>query len=311
MGSKLKKERRRSRSSSREHKKKRKRSESTDESSASSGDFQKKLQDHRKEKREQKKVDKERRKEVETPEEKRARRLAKKLKKQEKRKQQVDDGYLPPSVPYTNLNNPFNDPKLSDTFVWKKKLDTEGRGDIKKKDLERETKDRVRKNLYEMEELKRNRDARLAAREDYDMIKRDQEKAMYGDWDKTEADFQLQQAKVRSQLRIEQNRAKPIDLLIRYIDYKDEPTEVDKTGDKEFELEDPFKYIRNLTIDDYEDLFEDIKVCRKIDGIKNADFWEDIITIASDELRRAKTSKKEAPTQVVQGDIEKVYKVCK
>lgn len=36
----------------------------------------------------------------------------------------------------------------------------------------------------------------LSAREDYDMIKRDQEKAMYGDWDKTEADFQLQQAKV-------------------------------------------------------------------------------------------------------------------
>ena len=39
---------------------------------------------------------------------------------------------------------------------------------------------------------------------------------MHGDWDKKEMEFQLQQAKVRTQLRIEQNRAKPIDLLYRY-----------------------------------------------------------------------------------------------
>lgn len=107
-----------------------------------------------------------------------------------------------------------------------------------------------------MEELKRARDARRAAREDMDMIQRDLDRRAHSEWTSKEAEFQLLQAKTRSKLRIEQNRAKPIDLLSRYIQFGDD----DKKEDYDFELDDPVSFVRGLTQEDYEDLIEDIKV---------------------------------------------------
>lgn len=73
------------------------------------------------------------------------------------------------------------------------------------------------KNLAEVEELKRNRQAREAAREDFEMIKRDEERRLNSDWDKTEEDFLLSQAKLRSRIRLKEGRGKPIDFLARYV----------------------------------------------------------------------------------------------
>lgn len=55
---------------------------------------------------------------------------------------------------------------------------------------------RIEKNLREMEELKRTRDARLAAREDMEMMQRDADRKAHAQWTSKEAEFQLQQAKV-------------------------------------------------------------------------------------------------------------------
>ena len=63
------------------------------------------------------KRDKERMKELETDEEKRARRLAKKAAKDEKR---AEEGSL---GGYSNQSNPWNDPNLTQAFVWGKKVD--------------------------------------------------------------------------------------------------------------------------------------------------------------------------------------------
>lgn len=59
-------------------------------------------------------------------------------------------------------------------------------------------------------------------------------------------------------MRIEQNRAKAIDLLARYINFGDD--EKEKKDDDDFELEDPTVYLKGLEENDYEDLIEDIKV---------------------------------------------------
>jgi hypothetical protein len=37
---------------------------------------------------------------------------------------------------YTNADNPFGDEHLLDTFVWKKKLDKEGKKDLAQTDLD-------------------------------------------------------------------------------------------------------------------------------------------------------------------------------
>ncbi|KAK6737557.1 hypothetical protein RB195_019953 [Necator americanus] len=321
---KSKKSRERSRSRDHDRKKdpkrskKRHRSSSSEESSSSASDhddrFQSALNKQREEKKRLRKLEKERLKEKETPEEKRARRLAKKLKKQEKKKKE-DSSYLPPQLAYTNLNNPFNDVNLTETFVWGKKLEQEGKSSYSRKKIEKETRARVEKNLREMEELKRTRDARLAAREDFEMMQRDADRKAHAEWTGKEAEFQLKQAKVRSKIRIEQNRAKPIDLLSRYIQFGDE--HVDGKDDQEtddFELEDPLKYLKGLTQDDYEDLVEDIKVYRTLDGDRHSDFWRDVRCVVDDELRKLRDDRGRLGTSIhgsVQQDVDKIFKVNK
>ena len=44
-----------------------------------------------------------------------------------------------------------------------------------------------------MEELKRNREARMAAREDMEMISREQDRSQYSDWRRVEDSFHLKQ----------------------------------------------------------------------------------------------------------------------
>lgn len=66
-----------------------------------------------------------------------------------------------------------------------------------------------------MERLKRDRDARQALKEDMEMISRDKDRQT-SDFRHTEEEFHLNQAKLRSQIRIKEGRSKPIDLLARY-----------------------------------------------------------------------------------------------
>ncbi|WKX97757.1 hypothetical protein Q1695_013436 [Nippostrongylus brasiliensis] len=299
------------------HKKKRERSSSSSERSSSEdsdkGDrFQSVLDEQRAEKRRLRKLEKEKLKAKETPEEKRARRLAKKLKKVEEKRKREKNSCLPPQIAYTNLNNPFNDVNLTDTFVWGKKLEQEGKAGMSRKQIEKEMRSRIEKNIREMEELKRTRDARLAARYDMEMMQRDADRKAHAEWTSKEAEFQLQQAKVRSKIRIEQNRAKPIDLLSRYIEFGEEKKEdEDEKVEEEFELENPLEYLKGLAVDDYEDLVEDIKIYRSLDGDRHSEFWRDIRCVVDDELRKLRDDRGRMGTSIhgsVQQDVDKIFK---
>uniref|UniRef100_A0A0R3RSP8 Splicing factor Cactin n=1 Tax=Elaeophora elaphi TaxID=1147741 RepID=A0A0R3RSP8_9BILA len=212
---------------------------------------------------------------------------------------------------YTNTNNPFNDPNLTSTFIWTKKLAAEGKADLSLKQIEKMNRDRTLKNLAEMEELKRNREARDAAREDLEMIKRDEERRHNSDWYATEEGFLLNQAKLRTQIRLKEGRAKPIDFLARYISYDSEKAESKK--DEEFELVDPIAYLRGLKIRDLEDLLEDIKVYRRIDPSDNSVWWTDFCTVVRHEIRKLSndvnsTYARESVHNSVQGDITRLFK---
>lgn len=126
---------------------------------------------------------------------------------------------LPESIPYTDHNNPFNDSNLTEVFVWKKKLEAEGMTNLSRKEIEKRSRQRIFQNVAEMEELKRNREARQSAKEDMEMINREQERSQYSDWRRLEDQFHLNQAKLRSQIRIQEGRAKPIDLLGRSVSF--------------------------------------------------------------------------------------------
>ncbi|KAH3703344.1 cactin-like [Dreissena polymorpha] len=217
---------------------------------------------------------------VETPEEKRARRLAKKEAKERKRREKM--GWDQEYMGYTNVDNPFGDEHLTDTFVWTKKISKEGNEELDKNQIHMMTKKKMEENRVELEKVKKRRLEREREREEREnereMLQRDKEAEYYREWEKSEDTFHLQQAKMRSEIRIQDGRAKPIDLLAKYISAEDDELAV--------EMHEPYTYLYGLTSTDLEDLLEDIKVYLELEQGKNTEYWRDIVTVTEDELQK-------------------------
>lgn len=217
---------------------------------------------------------------TETPEEKRLRRLKKKEAKERKRKERMgwDNDYLH----YTNTDNPFGDGNILSTFVWSKKLGKEGLLDLDREELEIRNRQKQEENKRELEKVKKRRQERELERqqreEEMTMLQRGKEAAQLEQWARQEDQFHLEQARLRSRIRIQDGRAKPIDLLAKYISAEEEVDAV--------EMHEPYTYLRGLHVKDLEDLIEDIKVYKELERGKNLDYWNDITVIVEDELHK-------------------------
>lgn len=217
---------------------------------------------------------------TETPEEKRLRRLKKKEAKERKRKERMgwDNDYLH----YTNTDNPFGDGNILSTFVWSKKLGKEGLLGVGREELEMRNRYKQEENKRELEKVKKRRQERELERqqreEEMTMLQRGKEAAQLEQWARQEDQFHLEQARLRSRIRIQDGRAKPIDLLAKYISAEEEVDAV--------EMHEPYTYLRGLQVKDLEDLIEDIKVYKELERGKNLDYWNDITVIVEDELHK-------------------------
>lgn len=217
---------------------------------------------------------------TETPEEKRLRRLKKKEAKERKRKERMgwDNDYLH----YTNTDNPFGDGNILSTFVWSKKLGKEGLLGVGREELEIRNRYKQEENKRELEKVKKRRQERELERqqreEEMTMLQRGKEAAQLEQWARQEDQFHLEQARLRSRIRIQDGRAKPIDLLAKYISAEEEVDAV--------EMHEPYTYLRGLQVKDLEDLIEDIKVYKELERGKNLDYWNDITVIVEDELHK-------------------------
>eukprot|EP00069_Balaena_mysticetus_P002096 bmy_15763T0 len=229
--------------------------------------------------REERKQQEELLKAFETPEEKRARRLAKKEAKERKKREKM--GWGEEYMGYTNTDNPFGDNNLLGTFIWNK---------VKQLRLEREREKAMREQELEM-------------------LQREKEAEHFKTWEEQEDNFHLQQAKLRSKIRIRDGRAKPIDLLAKYISAEDDDLAV--------EMHEPYTFLNGLTVADMEDLLEDIQVYMELEQGKNADFWRDMTIITEDEiakLRKLEASgkgpgeRREGVNASVSSDVQSVFK---
>ncbi|XP_011696940.1 PREDICTED: cactin [Wasmannia auropunctata] len=252
---------------------------STD-SSSDSTKLLEKLQKQRQKQMDERKRQKEVMKATETPEEKRLRRLKKKEAKERKRKERMgwDNDYLH----YTNTDNPFGDGNILSTFVWSKKLGKEGLLGVGREELEIRNRHKQEENKRELEKVKKRRQERELERqqreEEMTMLQRGKEAAQLEQWARQEDQFHLEQARLRSRIRIQDGRAKPIDLLAKYISAEEEVDAV--------EMHEPYTYLRGLNVKDLEDLIEDIKVYKELERGKNLDYWNDITVIVEDELHK-------------------------
>lgn len=200
----------------------------------------------------------------------------------------------------------------SSNFVWAKKLEKEGLKNLSKKEIENLNKRKKLENIDELEKLKKRRLEREAQRQEREKeqyeTQRAKEAAQFDEWQKQEETFHLEQARLRSKIRIQDGRAKPIDLLAQYINDQNLEESI------EMQMHEPSLYIQGLSIDDLEDLTEDIKVYNELEKNENSDYWEDIMIIVDDDLKKLKKSesdnqgRREGIHQSVSQDVSKIFK---
>ncbi|TRY63850.1 hypothetical protein TCAL_01833 [Tigriopus californicus] len=315
---KAKKEKK-SKKAKKKQKKSRRRSSSSDADTDSSTELLNTLQKERMALKRKRKEEKRKLKETETEEERKNRKL---LKKEIKALRRLDDDNfsevevgLDEEQTYTNEDNPFGDSQLTNGFKWDKKLQKEGLDKLDERELKKLERLKREKQRQELEKVKTQRMYREKEREDFlyakELEDRMKENAKYSQWQDKEDEFHLQQAKMRSKIRIQDGRAKPIDLLAKYISAEEELDTI--------EMHEPYTYLNGLTINDLEDLLVDIRVYVGMDEEKNWDYWEDIIVIVEDELQKLRkldaTSSYEIAAERRQGinkavadDIQGVFK---
>ena len=85
-----------------------------------------------------------------------------------------------------------------------------------------------------------------ARAEEIDRARAEKEGVLFKEWQDQEGQFHLEQARKRSEIRIKDNRANPIDLIAYYI-YNAGDETVEITGE-------PLSVVETLNLDDLEDL---------------------------------------------------------
>lgn len=244
----------------------------------------------------------------ETVEEKRLRRLEAKKKKNEKRKLTMEEYQQ-----YTNEENPFGDDTLTSAFVWKKKIEADGHDPTDKAQLEVLNRKKMQETRTELEKVKKRRlerELEQQQRED-EMVamQRNKEAAQFEEWEKQEDQFHLEQALLRSKIRIEDGRAKPIDLLAQYINQSNLEDSL------EMQMHEPYTYLNGLEMEDLEDLLVDINVYKDLEGQGvNSSFWEDMTIIVNDEVQKMKKQettemmRREGIHQSVAKDVSEIFR---
>ena len=202
---------------------------------------------------------------LETPEEKHARRVAKKERKERRNREKL--GWGKDYLGYTNEDNPFGDRHLSETFVWHKKIDNKGLAHLDSAQLQSLQAQKMEENRRELENVRRRRLEREREKEErekeLEMLQREKEAEYFKCWGQQVVTFHLEQAKLRSRIRIADGRAKPIDLLSKYIADQDEGAQNMANGgdiSSAIEVMEPTQFLVGLSIEDLEDLLVDIKV---------------------------------------------------
>lgn len=220
---------------------------------------------------------------METPEEKRARRLLEKQAKERKRRERM--GWDTEYQHYTNQDNPFGDAHLTSTFVWNKKLEKKGMKGIATDELEIINRQKQLENKMELEKVKKRRQERELERmqreEEMVLLQRSREAAQFEEYACQEDKFHLEQARLRSKIRIQDRRAKPIDLLAQYVSNQSLEETI------EMQMHEPYTYLNGLSVSDLEDLLVDIRVYVELDkSNQNTDYWDDLTIIVQDELQK-------------------------
>ena len=219
---------------------------------------------------------------------------------------------------YTNDKNPFGDSNLLQPFVWgkKKEKDTkEGRTE------EVDSVDNRVKMMAEIERVRKRREDRELEVEEMDRLRTEEQRlreaSQYGDWQAKEEEFHMEQTRVRSKIRIAENREEPIDLMAKNIllieaaasDGKDERDLGISLSNLEIELRDPVTLVEGRSLPELEKLLVDVDAYLQLEVLRAGayqEFWQALNVVISAE-KQWKQSKDGALHQAVAGEVKKLF----
>ncbi|EOA28755.1 hypothetical protein CARUB_v10024987mg [Capsella rubella] len=192
---------------------------------------------------------------------------------------------------YSNDSNPFGDSNLTEAFVWRKKIEKDvNHGASLDEFSVKAGRRRLMETMAEVEKAKKRREESAVEKarheEDMALLARERSRAEFQYWEKKEEEFNFYQSKMRSAIRLDKGRAKPIDVLYKY---------VDDSGDMNIELSEPYMVFKGLDVKDMEELRDDIKMYLDWDRATptRVQYWEALSVICDWELGEAR--KRDAP----------------
>ncbi|CAG8509629.1 3139_t:CDS:10, partial [Cetraspora pellucida] len=239
---------------------------------------------------------------------------SKKSKKDKKERDRHKDklSYIELSA-YSNTDNPFGDANLGIKFEWTKKKERDKKLGISPEEALRREKERREETQLELEKLNKRRAEREIERqlreEELARMQRDAEIAAMGDWASKEDEFHLEQAKRRAEIRIKENRAKPVDILAINLRLADETEVVDEA--LEIDMDEPYTIFENLTLPEVEELHQDIQKYLSLErNPNNLDFWRAMIVVCEDKLSELQEDEKNHAMNIiapVKDDINNLF----
>ncbi|KAK3149043.1 hypothetical protein QOZ80_3AG0212200 [Eleusine coracana subsp. coracana] len=186
---------------------------------------------------------------------------------------------------YSNDSNPFGDPNLTENFVWRKKIERDVSQGQKVDISVKSEKKKQQERMAEIEKVKKRREERAIEKaqheEEMALLARERARAEFQDWEKKEEEFHFDQSKVRSEIRLREGRTKPIDVLLKNLNFSEE---------FDVELNEPYLVFKGLTVKEMEELRDDIKMHLDLDreSQTNVKYWEALMVVCDWELGEAR-----------------------
>ncbi|KAK7337157.1 hypothetical protein VNO77_17718 [Canavalia gladiata] len=187
---------------------------------------------------------------------------------------------------YSNDSNPFGDSNLNEKFVWRKKIERDVAQGVSIDTFSvKAEKERQRERMAEIEKVKKRREERALEKarheEEMALLARERARAEFHDWEKKEEEFHFDQSKVRSEIRLREGRARPIDVLTKHLNGSD---------DLDIEINEPYMVFKGLTVKEMNELRDDIKMHLDLDRATptHVEYWEALLVVCDWELAEAR-----------------------
>jgi hypothetical protein len=273
---------------------------------------------------------------------------------------------------YTPEDNPFRDPNLHETFSWKKKEEkiqqqqggNLGGEEIKKGSAKASgTSSTSRRDMQdhtfaEIEKVRQRRQARELHLEEMERLRAEESRMKelenYDEWARKEEEFHLQQQRQRSAIRLVEGREKPVDVLAQNmllfglsseekenrarVKYRERYSALEELETLELNLQEPHLLLKDLRLNELEELLVDIDAFRRLEREAVADsasgggdasaesdngqrgggggggdggsvirYWDALYTVTLDEIHYLKTGGTSGGHTSLVGDIRNMF----